>query len=85
MNERCELSDLLVDQCACRLHAPRPERTPYTILAWFPAHFDSHCEECDRSMFRGERIALTEDHEYICGRCARDEAPPFEEVMPDDQ
>ena len=72
MSERCELSDLPVDQCACRVHAaPEPGRLqPIVIQARFFAHFDSDCDECGNRMMEGEPIARTEDGEYVCLGCA---------------
>ena len=73
MNERCDLSGLLVDQCACRIHAPAPQRLEtrdYVITARFPARFNSHCDECDSPMLEGDPIARTDDGDYLCKGCA---------------
>jgi len=68
---RCELTELLVDQCACRIHAP-VSITPndYVIVARFPARFDSRCDGCDNAMAESDPSARTQDGDYICSACA---------------
>ena len=68
---RCELTELLVDQCACRIHAP-VSITPndYVIVARFPARFDSRCDGCDNAMAESDPIARTQDGDYVCSECA---------------
>lgn len=73
MSERCELSDLPVDQCACRIHTPQPAPRvvrDYVITARFPARFDSECDGCGDAMVEGELICRTTDGDYICSGCA---------------
>lgn len=73
MNARCELSGLLLDQCACRIHAkPDPVKTYHddVIMARFPARFDSECDSCGKPMNEGDPIARTNDGDYICKGCA---------------
>jgi hypothetical protein len=70
MSERCELSELPVDQCACRIHEPKPPAPEYVITARFPARFDSECDGCGNAMAEGDPIARTDDGDYICERCA---------------
>lgn len=70
---RCELSDLPVDQCACRVHAPKPDPLAwrdYVVVARFPARFTSECDGCGAQMLEGQTIARTDDGDYICGTCA---------------
>ncbi len=72
MSERCELSDLPVEQCACRIHLPEPdpgESRNHMIQARFPAHFDSYCDGCGAVMSQGDPIARTVDGDYICESC----------------
>ena len=72
-DERCELSDLPVAWCACRIHEVRSSLTragDYIITARFPARFNSYCEGCDAPMSAGAPIARTDDGDYICERCA---------------
>jgi len=67
---RCDLSDLLVSECACRIHAkPAPKCAESEIVARFPARFDSNCDDCGARMREGDPIAKTHDDEYICERC----------------
>jgi hypothetical protein len=74
MSGRCELSDLPVDQCACRVHVPVSitPRQPmeYVITARFPARFDSECDACGNAMSEGDPIARTNDGDYICWTCS---------------
>ena len=73
MVERCELSDLPVDQCACRVHAPKPDPLAwrdYVVVVRFPARFDSRCAGCEKPMAEGDLIARTDGGEYICFECA---------------
>jgi len=70
MSDRCELSDLPVDQCACRIHAPKPPTPDYVIVARFHARFDSTCPGCGNAIEETDPIARTQDGDYICSRCA---------------
>jgi len=66
---RCELSDLPEDQCACRIHAkPDPPHT-FGIAARFAARFDSQCENCGNRIHEGDPIARTQDGDYVCSEC----------------
>ena len=71
-NDRCDLSDLPVNQCACRVHTPvtLPRPTEFTIMARFDAHFYSRCDGCDDSIHEGDSIARTSYGEYICSKCS---------------
>jgi hypothetical protein len=68
--DRCDMSGLLVDQCACRIHAPEPTKTGIVVVARFPARFDSECDACGDDMDEGDPIARTDDGDYICAGCA---------------
>jgi len=67
---RCDLSGLLVDQCACRVHAPKPPAPEYVIVARFHARFDSTCPGWGNAIEETDPIARTEDGDYICSGCA---------------
>lgn len=72
--ERCDLSDLPVDQCACRVHAPTEpptlsQRIDGRILATFFARYDGRCDSCDQS-FVSERICSIENLGYVHEDCA---------------
>ena len=70
--KRCELSDLPVDQCACRTHRPglNPEldqRPEYKDRRHLPSRqsgigrpnqaiYHGHCSSCDRKWFPGDLI-----------------------------
>ncbi len=70
MTVRCDLSDLLVTECACRIHGkPEPRAAADDIVARFPARFDSNCDNCGRRMREGDPIAKTYDGDYICEGC----------------
>jgi hypothetical protein len=71
MSDRCDLSDLPVDQCACRKHNPPAWQTKDRgVLARFPARFDSKCADCGLATCEGDTIARTDEGDYICEACA---------------
>lgn len=60
MSERCELSDLPVEQCACRVHGPHEE--PATDSArFFRARYQGVCSGCEHRVFPGDLIMMVED------------------------
>ena len=72
MSDRCEISDLLIGECSCRVHAKaEPPSGLLVIVARFNARFDSRCGYCDRTMREGSPIAKTDDDDYICEKCSR--------------
>lgn len=53
MTARCDLSDLPVEMCACRIHGPKePIELPPSIHA-FMARFDGECGECHEPIDAG--------------------------------
>jgi hypothetical protein len=52
--DRCELSDLPVKQCACRIHGPREETTLAATI--YAARWRSRCRECLESIEVGTLI-----------------------------
>lgn len=51
MTGRCDLTDLAVDQCACRLHSPSPAPTVGVVREllrpdWFEARYRGQCSGC---------------------------------------
>jgi hypothetical protein len=71
----CDLSDLPVEQCGCRVHAPaekrptRPERdaSPWAIRARFPGV----CPECEGRIVAGDLIVqVGADGAYVHEECA---------------
>lgn len=50
--ERCELSELLVSQCGCRLHA-KPDTAP---VHTFTARYPGRCRECGEDIQIGQEI-----------------------------
>jgi hypothetical protein len=77
--ERCDLSDLPADQCACRVHA-RPVLTgdpfaaaggPGEMVGWaFMARFDGTCQECAGWIYEGDSICHSGDWGYVHEGCA---------------
>jgi hypothetical protein len=61
--ERCELSDLPVDQCACHVHAPTEPPT-------MSQRIDGRIEDCDETFVSGERICNIEHLGYVHEDCA---------------
>lgn len=46
VSERCELSDLPTDQCACRVHGPCEDRPEPSRSGVAVAGYDGECLEC---------------------------------------
>lgn len=58
----CDLSDLPVDQCACRLHAPKAVPLGVeTVGQPFPAHYPGECARCGSPIVEGDQIARAAD------------------------
>jgi hypothetical protein len=58
MSARCELTDLLVEQCAhCRPVEPKPEKVGPRIVA----QYNGYCPECGDGIDQGDTIVRTDD------------------------
>jgi hypothetical protein len=68
MSERCELSDLPVGQCACRVHGPQPERSEATGVRT-EARYPGHCEGCSERIRVGDTIVMDTNGLWICEAC----------------
>ena len=68
--ERCILSELLVSECGCRIHAKAEAVPEFIISARFAARFNSRCNSCNGPIHEGDPMARTVDGYYICDRCA---------------
>jgi hypothetical protein len=55
--ERCEKTDLLVDQCGCDIHRP-PVNVP------FMARYPGYCYTCDKPFVAGDKIRENELGQY---------------------
>jgi hypothetical protein len=64
---RCDLSDLPVDQCACRVHGPAetPSDGPPPGLL-FEAKFPGRCTSCGERIEPGDLITADGRGGYIC-------------------
>ena len=73
MTERCELTDMLTDQCAhCR---KLPELDPPAFSHAFVAAYAGYCHYCGRDFAAGERIRRVHDDDgpgYL-GPCHADD------------
>lgn len=61
---RCDLTDLLTDQCACPQHRgePAPAQEPAETTGQpFPARFPGRCGTCDGQIHEGDQIARLAD------------------------
>lgn len=70
---RCDLSDLPVDQCACRIHGPAEERRQpqnFTVLARIEAQYPGHCRACGDDYAVSDRITLVVTLGWIHEECA---------------
>lgn len=71
MSDRCDLSDLPVEQCACRIHGPKPEAPEQRhVLARIEAQYPSTCQACGERFPAGERIALDMTLGWLHEGCA---------------
>lgn len=70
MSERCDLSDLLVEQCGCRVHAPQVSTSIPTGTV-VSAKYPGLCTEGSDDIKPGELIAMTEDGTWVHVGCVR--------------
>lgn len=63
MTARCDLSDLPVDQCACRLHGPQETaRLDVELVGQpFPARYPGECAACGGRIDEGDPICGARD------------------------
>lgn len=68
MADLCSLSDLPVDQCGCRIHAPEADKgsqvrpvQAFTPGPVFEARYPGRCVECDERIHEGDWIRVTPD------------------------
>jgi hypothetical protein len=40
---------------------------------WFPASFDSNCDDCDAEMLEGDQIRSDGVYGWLCGECGEDD------------
>lgn len=72
--ERCEVTELLVESCACPAHRggflPRPDLTT-TVGQPFEARYEGVCPACSDTIEPGQRIArLADDPDlYVHAHC----------------
>lgn len=64
---RCDLSDLPVEQCACRIHGPKTEPVPASHV--FTARYAGECVECWEEIVPGEQI-VSRSRGYVHEECA---------------
>lgn len=73
--QRCDVTDLLVDQCACPEHRGGQEVTDQltTVGQPFAAMYAGCCPACERPIQPGQLIArLADEDDYVhAGRCPR--------------
>ena len=79
MTARCDLTDLPVDQCACRLHAPQaPAGHVRTVEhprpGWFEARYPGQCRACGEPFTAGTHITGTDGSDGWTAECCADEA-----------
>lgn len=78
-SERCETTDLLVDQCGCPQHrggqtvAEEAAALRARLLAhpaWFAAQYAGRCEGCGTSFAVGDPIRMQVPRGWISGCCS---------------
>jgi hypothetical protein len=76
-SERCELTELLIDQCGCPTHCggqtPDEEADEYagyrdseTPGSWFEANYYGTCSRCQEPFKPGHRIRADGGHGWEC-------------------
>lgn len=72
MSERCDKTDLPVDQCAgacCRPDLAKAEAPGQVeVRVRFTARFNSPCDFCDERIREGEPMAFGPDDSRVCKR-----------------
>ncbi|CRK59049.1 hypothetical protein [Alloactinosynnema sp. L-07] len=69
--ERCDRTELLVDQCGCPQHRGDPNEPAsgdFDATHRFTASFPGRCARCDNSIAVGDQIGSTPNG-YICQEC----------------
>lgn len=66
---RCDLTDLIVDQCGHCRPTPVAEPGDLVITNRFSARFPGACAACDGRIREDDRIGRTGDGEYVCEKC----------------
>ncbi len=80
MPDRCDLTDLLPDQCGCRHHRDSPDPTAaglddLAVTHWFTAAYPGRCARCDGDIAPGDRIGRTTGDAYVCCEPTRADRP----------
>lgn len=67
---RCELTELLVDQCAHCRPAPVPEPSEATSYGpWILAVYGGECADCDDQIWPGDAIRSDGEGGWLCETC----------------
>jgi hypothetical protein len=61
MTDRCDISDLPVEWCACRIHKPEEKTPDVTYGRTFPARYRGRCQECEEFFDEDDRICSATD------------------------
>lgn len=79
MTERCELMDLPVDQCACRLHGKSERPATVGVVqdcplpGWIVARYPGQCRSCGEPFTAGTHITSTDGSDGWTAECCADE------------
>lgn len=77
--ERCETTELLVDQCGCKDHrggqtideeAAALRARLLAHPAWFPAQYAGKCEKCGTGFAVGDPIRIVMPRGWVAGCCS---------------
>ncbi|WP_214103200.1 hypothetical protein [Acrocarpospora catenulata] len=72
MADRCELTELIREQCAHCRPAPPPE--PRLYGRWFAAQFPGDCAGCGERFEEGDEIRWDGEGGYLAECCGGDDA-----------
>lgn len=77
MTERCDLTELPVEQCACRMHAPQPSVgvrvVEHAPPGWLVARYAGQCAVCGEPFSEGALIRRDEDTGRWMAECCSGE------------
>lgn len=69
MSERCDLSNLFIDECACRIHGPKESAaTPTGIV--ISARYSGLCADIGDDIEPGELIVMRDNGRWAHVQCA---------------
>jgi hypothetical protein len=66
---RCEDTELLVEQCGCKIHRPEPKPEPAYVTSTFQAQYAGRCAGCGEEFIEGEWVGFDSRDRLLCTDC----------------